>query len=152
MKWGKKWVIPVLASGPIFSQHNNNNKFLSFTVKDNGVGISKQKIQHIFEPFSQAETDENSKIKGTGLGLTIAKAYTELLGGSIHVKSEEGKGATFTFNVLQDYLLRHIQTQMKLNVMDLVRFLQTKSFQFYLNYLLLINLLKSKKKENNVKN
>ena len=77
--------------------------YLSFTIQDSGLGIPKSKLEEIFEPFSQADSTENSKVKGTGLGLTIAKAYSELLGGYIHVESEEGEGSSFSSYILQDY-------------------------------------------------
>ncbi len=76
---------------------------ISFKVQDFGVGIPKSQLRKIFDPFNQADSTENIKIKGTGLGLTIARAYSELLGGNIHVESEENKGATFTSQILQDY-------------------------------------------------
>ena len=60
-------------------------------------------MEEIFEPFSQGDSAENDKVKGTGLGLTIAKAYSELLGGNIHVESVEGEGSIFTSNILEDY-------------------------------------------------
>ena len=67
------------------------------------MGIPESKLKEIFEPFSQADSTDNIKVQGTGLGLTIAKAYTKLLGGSINVESQEGKGSTFTSRILQDY-------------------------------------------------
>lgn len=81
----------------------DHSHHLSFKIKDKGVGIPRKRLKEIFEPFNQADSTENSKIKGTGLGLTIAKAYTQLLGGYIHVESEEGTGSTFTSHILQDY-------------------------------------------------
>lgn len=77
--------------------------YLSFTIQDSGLGIPKNKLEEIFEPFSQADSTENSEVKGTGLGLTIAKAYSELLGGYINVKSIEGEGSSFSSYILQDY-------------------------------------------------
>ncbi|MEE2858645.1 MAG: response regulator [Candidatus Neomarinimicrobiota bacterium] len=77
--------------------------FVDFIIQDNGVGIPEDKLDEIFEPFSQADKQENEKIKSTGLGLTISKVYTELLGGSIKVKSILGEGATFTASILRDY-------------------------------------------------
>ncbi|MBF0395288.1 MAG: response regulator [Desulfobacterales bacterium] len=67
---------------------------LSFTVKDTGIGIPKEKIEQLFQPFSQV-----SKVKagGTGLGLTISKKLVELMGGTISLESEENKGSNFRF-------------------------------------------------------
>ena len=81
----------------------DKEKMLVFKVQDYGIGIPKDKMKAIFEPFTQASEIENSPIKGTGLGLTISKAYSELLGGYIHVESKEGKGSIFTIYILQDY-------------------------------------------------
>jgi PAS domain S-box-containing protein len=72
---------------------------LEFYVKDNGIGIKAQVHDKIFERFRQADMQINKKYGGTGLGLAISKAFTELLGGRIWVKSEIGKGSTFFFTV-----------------------------------------------------
>ena len=63
------------------------DQYIVFKVQDFGVGIPKNKMKEIFEPFNQGNIIDNSKLKGTGLGLTISKTYSELLGGYIHVKS-----------------------------------------------------------------
>jgi len=72
---------------------------LTFEVIDTGIGIPKDKLQTIFESFSQADASVTRKYGGTGLGLTIVKQLVELQHGSIEVKSEEGKGSTFTFTI-----------------------------------------------------
>ncbi|RIH65860.1 response regulator [Mariniphaga sediminis] len=69
---------------------------ISFFVKDSGVGISPDNHQLIFERFRQIETDLSKRASGSGLGLSITKAYVELMGGTIEVDSEIGKGSTFT--------------------------------------------------------
>jgi len=81
----------------------NKSKRITFKIQDKGEGIPKEKLANIFDPFTQAKSEVNSKVKGTGLGLTISKAYAQLLGGNIEVKSTIGKGSTFTFHALQDY-------------------------------------------------
>ncbi len=65
-------------------------------VKDSGIGIRKEKQRLIFREFTQADDHTEKKYGGYGLGLTISKKLSELLGGSISVKSEEGQGSTFT--------------------------------------------------------
>ena len=68
---------------------------LEFYVKDTGVGIRPEMKEIIFERFSQEEKELSQKAGGLGLGLSIAKANTELMGGNIRVGSEKGKGSTF---------------------------------------------------------
>lgn len=66
--------------------------FLELSVKDNGIGIPKEKIQHVFDRFFQAS---GSNFEGSGVGLALAKELIELLHGEITVESEEGTGSTF---------------------------------------------------------
>lgn len=61
-------------------------------IRDNGIGMSPEFLEHIFEPFTQEHNDSKSTYHGTGLGMTIARQCMELMGGSIQVKSEQGKG------------------------------------------------------------
>ncbi|MBN1573895.1 MAG: PAS domain S-box protein [Deltaproteobacteria bacterium] len=72
---------------------------LTVSVKDTGIGIPPEKIDAIFEPFSQADASTTRRYGGTGLGLSITKKLVELLGGEIKVSSEVGKGSAFTFSV-----------------------------------------------------
>lgn len=72
---------------------------IAFTITDTGIGIHKNKLDHIFDDFGQA-TYENSRLYGgTGLGLTIVKKLIEQQGGSIHVESKLGKGSAFSFQL-----------------------------------------------------
>ena len=73
---------------------------LTFAVADSGIGIPHEKLNHIFEPFRQADDTTTRKYGGTGLGLVITKRLVELLGGQIKVDSTPGRGTTFTFDVL----------------------------------------------------
>jgi signal transduction histidine kinase/CheY-like chemotaxis protein len=72
---------------------------LQFSVADNGIGVPKEKQQLIFERFSQARSDTTRKFGGTGLGLSITKKLLELMGTSIELVSEKGKGARFFFTL-----------------------------------------------------
>jgi signal transduction histidine kinase/CheY-like chemotaxis protein len=80
-------------------EFSENICLLSFSVEDEGIGISAEKLDKIFIPFEQGDLSTTKAYGGTGLGLTITKNFVELMGGSISVKSELGKGSTFTFTI-----------------------------------------------------
>ncbi len=77
-------------------EKNNNNILVEIKIRDTGIGILREHIDNIFEPYSQAGREIAGKFGGTGLGLSISKSIAELQGGSISVESEFGKGSTFT--------------------------------------------------------
>lgn len=66
-----------------------------FTVTDNGIGMSKEFVAHIFEPFSRAEDSRISKIQGTGLGMTITENIVRMMNGTIEIKSAPEEGSEF---------------------------------------------------------
>lgn len=77
-----------------------DNKYtLRFEIEDNGIGITKEKQDHMFESFSQGSVQINRKYGGTGLGLSIVKGLIQILKGKIYLKSELGKGTTFFFEI-----------------------------------------------------
>ena len=76
-----------------------------FIIKDNGIGMSQEFVEHIFEPFERESTVKQSGIQGTGLGMAITRNIVEMMGGTIQVESEVGRGSTFTVEIslkLQD--------------------------------------------------
>lgn len=77
----------------------STNKTIEFYVKDTGAGIPEDRQEAIFERFIQADISDKKALQGAGLGLSIAKAYIEMLGGTIRVESEVGKGSAFYFTI-----------------------------------------------------
>jgi len=72
---------------------------LEFFVKDTGIGIPNDRQQAIFDRFVQADIEDKDVYEGSGLGLSISKAYVEMIGGKIWVESEEGVGSQFYFTI-----------------------------------------------------
>ena len=70
-----------------------------FRIKDNGIGMSEEFQKHIFEEFTREENSTVSGIQGTGLGMSITKNIVDLMGGTIAIESEPGKGSEFIVNL-----------------------------------------------------
>jgi CheY-like chemotaxis protein len=77
----------------------NGSLHLEFLVKDSGIGIPKNRQQAIFDRFVQADIADSRAYQGAGLGLSISKAYAEMLGGNLSVHSEDGMGSTFFLTI-----------------------------------------------------
>ena len=90
-----------MVSVRILQKGNAPDGFASyeFQVKDTGMGMSKEFLEHVFEPFEREKTSTVSGIQGTGLGMAITKNIVDMMGGVITVVSEEGKGSTFTVDL-----------------------------------------------------
>jgi signal transduction histidine kinase len=72
---------------------------VKISVADTGIGISKENMDRIFDPFFQVDGSTTRRYGGTGLGLALIKKFIVMHGGNIWVKSEPGKGSTFTFTI-----------------------------------------------------
>ncbi len=85
--------------GQIVLGGNLNGNTLEFFVKDTGRGIAAEKLTRIFDRFVQADNSYSRAYEGSGLGLSISKAYVELMGGKINVESKLGEGSYFSFSL-----------------------------------------------------
>jgi signal transduction histidine kinase len=94
-----KNAIKYSTSGTIEYGYKKEGDILTFFVKDQGIGISDNLKDIVFDRFIQGESNKNKNYDGLGLGLPIAKAYTKLLGGNIWFESEYGKGTAFYFTL-----------------------------------------------------
>ena len=96
-KYTRKGVVKLSIS----DERDGDNSWLTICVRDTGVGIREEDIGSLFKEYSQIELESNRKIEGTGLGLSITKKIVEMMGGTISVESEYGKGSVFTVRLMQ---------------------------------------------------
>lgn len=95
-------------------------------ISDNGIGMSPEFVEHLYDSFSRERTSTESKIAGTGLGMSIVKRLVDLMGGTIKVQTELGKGTTFVVTLThrlieqpEKYLQAQLQANSKLNAVTL---------------------------------
>ena len=94
-----KNAIKYTKEGSIEFGYQQKDDVLEFYVKDTGMGIPKDRQKAIFDRFVQADIEDRYALEGAGIGLSIAKAYVEMLNGKIWVKSKKDKGSTFYFTI-----------------------------------------------------
>jgi len=94
-----KNAIKYTTGGTVTFGYRKKGDWLELYVEDHGVGIPPERQHAVFDKFTQADIDNKDALEGSGLGLTVAKAYVEMLGGTIWMKSVENKGATFYFTI-----------------------------------------------------
>lgn len=90
-------------AGSIAFGYRDNNGMIEFFVSDTGIGIPKSQLKRIFKRFRQSDQKNRTHHGGTGLGLAICKALVKLLGGTIEVQSQLGKGSTFKFAIPREH-------------------------------------------------
>ena len=95
---------------PDSHQYDNNTCTLGFEVRDTGIGIPEDKVAGLFKAFSQGDSSTTRKYGGTGLGLVISEKLVGLMGGSISVESQQGKGTTFSFTITTGVSVKSIPT------------------------------------------
>ncbi|MDQ1317999.1 MAG: hypothetical protein QG588_1655, partial [Candidatus Poribacteria bacterium] len=99
-----------------------DNELVKFTVWDNGIGISKEQMPKLFQPFVQLDSSLSRRYSGTGLGLVLAHRLVEAHNGSISVESELGKGSRFTFSLpwIKNYEVSNNLDDTKFNKSDII--------------------------------
>ena len=85
----------------ISSEDTLNGQWINFRIEDTGIGMLPEQLQKIFNAFAQADSSTTRKYGGTGLGLTITKRFVQMMGGTVNVESDIGKGTTFTVRIPQ---------------------------------------------------
>jgi signal transduction histidine kinase/CheY-like chemotaxis protein len=81
---------------------DDGREWINFSVRDSGIGITKEQMNKLFQPFSQADASTTREFGGTGLGLVITKKFCEMMGGTMGVSSVRGEGSTFAIKLPAD--------------------------------------------------
>jgi signal transduction histidine kinase/CheY-like chemotaxis protein len=77
----------------------DGHDWIEFAVRDTGIGMTREQLEKIFDPFTQADASTTRKYGGTGLGLALSRRFARMMGGEIKVESEKGKGSTFRLRI-----------------------------------------------------
>ncbi len=93
-------IVSIRKTSTVYFSDNKAFIRVAIEVKDTGIGIRREKLQKIFESFTQADSSTTRKYGGTGLGLTISRSLAELMGGYLSVESEPAKGSAFTLHLI----------------------------------------------------
>ncbi len=143
---GGEILVSLVKAGGIYRKDDKQYLDIELSVKDTGIGISKEKLAKIFESFTQADSSTTRKYGGTGLGLTISKSIAELMHGNLSVKSETGNGSIFTLHLPLEVINEHPQVSAR-NKLPLKKVLivddnDTSRWQLQqiLNYFMIINV------------
>lgn len=135
-----------------------NKALYEFVFKDNGIGMDKEFVKHIFDPFLRAENAENTPVEGTGLGMTIARSIIQMMGGDITVNSVLGEGSEFIVTMYLKYYEKSewsYATYHKMSVLivdniekDSLKLLENKGIHCDIcrNSMEAVNMLENKKK------
>jgi signal transduction histidine kinase/CheY-like chemotaxis protein len=92
---------------------SNNTQEITFSVKDDGIGISEEALAQLFKPFTQVNTTALRKYGGTGLGLSICKKLVEMMQGKIRVESKEAEGSLFSFALPLQVTYSNVELEMQ---------------------------------------
>ena len=84
-----------------FSKKDDEHIMLSFVIDDSGIGMKEEEMDRLFSPFSRMDERLNRSVEGTGLGMSIVRQLLDLMGSSLNVESEYGKGSRFSFEIEQ---------------------------------------------------
>lgn len=119
---GGEILVSLVKAGGVYNKNDNQYLDVELSVKDTGIGISKEKLGKIFESFTQADSSTTRKYGGTGLGLTISKSIAELMDGNLSVHSETGRGSTFTLHLPLEVVNQspQISSKHKLPIQDVL--------------------------------
>ncbi|WP_378953052.1 response regulator [Pelosinus sp. sgz500959] len=123
-------------TGKVVISNEQDGLSMKVTVRDTGIGISKEHLPYIFDEFRQADGSTSRRFGGTGLGLAIAKKYANLLGGTISVTSQPEKGSEFTLSLPLDYAVENTiveevnETEIKYSIKSIMQPANKKSNSF----------------------